>query len=181
MYAYLAQRRGIPAVLIQRLVDQGLLYQDRDHGNAVFINRERTFAELRGTGDSPFHGMAAGSGPAAFWAFRPRGPDAIPETAYVCEAAIDAISLYLLLVRDPHNRAEQHMYCSVGGAAKQQAIDAVKAYMSAVGGLVVIAADNDQAGEMCWLRNQDCQRAVPGPGLKDWNEAWLGVLSRKGA
>ena len=179
LYAYLVQRRGIPGVLIRQLIEQGLLYQDRDHGNAVFINREKTFAELRGTGDSPFHGMAAGSGPAAFWAFRPRGPDAIPETAYVCEAAIDAISLYLLLVRDPRNRADEAMYCSIGGVANRDRVEAIRDYMDAAGGRTVLAFDNDAAGEKWRKAHPDCRAAVP--RLKDWNADWLDALAAKNA
>ena len=70
------------------------------------------------------------------------------------------------------------MYCSVGGAGKQQAIDAIKSYMIAAGGRTVIATDNDDAGEACRLRNPDCWTAVP--RLKDWNADWLATRSPPG-
>ena len=177
LYAYLVQRRGIPGVLIRRLIEQSLLYQDRDHGNAVFIDRKHEFAEVRGTGDAPFHGVAPGSDPSGFWGFQPRGPDAVPEAAYVCEAAIDAISLYLLLTRDPRNRADEAMYCSIGGVANRDRVEAIRDYMDAAGGRTVLAFDNDEAGEKWRQAHPDCRAAVP--RLKDWNADWLDALAAR--
>ena len=179
LYAYLSGRRGIPGPLVRRLVEQGLLYQDRDHGNAVFVNRHLAFGEIRGTGGSPFHGTAAGSSPQGYWEFRPRGPGSVPKEAIVCEASIDALSFYLLLSLDPTAGADDAAYCAIGGAGKQQAIDAIKAYMDAAGGRTVIAVDNDEAGEKCRLRNPDCWTAMP--RLKDWNADWLAARPPPGA
>ena len=54
--AYLTQQRGIPPALVQILVDDGILYQEKEHNNMVFINPSRTFAELRGSNSfKPFH------------------------------------------------------------------------------------------------------------------------------
>ena len=49
LYAYLTQQRGIPPALIQRLIDDRLLYQAADHGNMVFIDPAKTFMEIRGS------------------------------------------------------------------------------------------------------------------------------------
>ena len=179
LFAYLGQRRGIPAWLIQALIDQGLLYQDRDHGNAVFINRELQMAEVHGTTDRPFHGTAKGSSPSGFWAYRPGGPDMIPDAAYVCEAAIDAISLYLLLARDPHNKAGQAMYCSIGGVANRDRVAAIRSYMDAAGDRTILAFDNDEAGRKWLQAYPDCWTAVP--IRKDWNEDWLAARPPPGS
>jgi len=168
LYAYLTQQRGIPPVLIQRLIDDKLLYQAADRGNMVFIDPARTFMEIRGSNSfKPFHRVDF-SDPTAFWWYKPCGLDTNPATAYICEGAIDALSLYLLLSLDPSLHAEQGLYCSIGGVANQQRIDAIKAGMTAAGCKAVIAVDNDDAGEKCRQHNQDCKLIVPVG--KDWNE-----------
>ncbi len=179
LYAYLTQQRGIPPGLIQRLIDDRLLYQAADHGNMVFIDPARTFMEIRGSNSfKPFHQVAF-SDLAAFWWYKPCGLDTNPATAYICEGAIDALSLYLLLSLDPSLHAEQGLYCSIGGVANQQRIDAIKAGMTAAGCKAVIAVDNDDAGEKCRQHNQDCKLIVPAG--KDWNEdliSWEGGTAR---
>lgn len=133
MFAYLVQQRGIPPEMVRILIDDGLLYQEAVHANAVFTDPARTFAELRGTvPGKPFHRVMF-SDPAAFWWFKPGGPEAIPKIAYVCEGAIDAISLYLYLVSDDANRAETGLYCSIAGVANQRRIDRIKSGMAAAG------------------------------------------------
>lgn len=173
LFAYLVHQRGIPAWLVQRLVDDGLLYEDATHGNAVFINAARTYAELRGTVPGrPFHGLAPGSGTEEFWWFKP-GPPASPVTAaFICEGAIDAMSLYLLRQRQPLPPGDNPMYCSIGGVANQQRVDVIKSCMGAAGRPVVLAVDNDPAGEKCRERNPGCPALVP--KLKDWNADLLG-------
>ena len=57
VFAYLAGR-GIPARTIRFLMSERLLYQEADTGNAVFINKERDYCEIRGTytlSGRPFH------------------------------------------------------------------------------------------------------------------------------
>lgn len=168
MFAYLTQQRGIPATLIQELVDRKLLYQEAGHNNMVFINQAGTYAEVRGTvSGKPFHGMVSGSDPSDFWWFKP-GPPASPVTAaFICEAAIDAISLYLLRQRLSLPTGDNPMYCSIGGVSNQQRIDNIKCCMGAAGRPVILAVDNDPAGEKCRERNPDCHILVP--RLKDWN------------
>ena len=172
LYAYLTQQRGIPPALIQQLINDGLLYQEKDHANMVFIDPARTFAEYRGTNSfKPFHRVDF-SDPAAFWWFKPRGLFSNPTTAYICEGAIDAISLYVLLSSDGANHARDGLYCSIGGVANYQRIDRIIAGMSAAGCQTVIAVDNDQAGEQCRQRYPGCKVMTP-YGLKDWNEILL--------
>lgn len=169
--AYLTQQRGIPPALVQILVDDGILYQEKEHNNMVFINPSRTFAELRGSNSfKPFHQVAF-SDPAAFWWFKPCGLDTKPAVAYVCEGAIDAISLYLVRSDARINHAEQGLYCAIGGVANQQRIDRIKEYAAGAGCQVIIAVDNDEAGELCRQRNPDCRAWIP--RLKDWNEGLL--------
>ena len=90
---------------------------------------------------------------------------------YICEGAIDAISLYLVRAGTKINHAEQGLYCAIGGVANQQRIDRIKNYAADAGCQVVIAVDNDKAGEQCRQRNPDCRAWIP--RLKDWNEGLL--------
>lgn len=178
MFAYLTQQRGIPAWLVQRLVDDGLLYQEAGHNNMVFTDLARTYAELRGTVSGvPFHGMAAGSDTTGFWQFKPQGPQSAPTAAFICEGAIDAISLHLLRQRLPLPAWDNPMYCSIGGVANQQRIGRIKAAMDAMGLPTILAVDNDDAGEKCRERNPDCFSIVPRG--KDWNADLLAMGEAK--
>ncbi len=173
LYAYLTRVRKIPAFMIRRLVDWGLLYQEEEHANMVFIDPARTFVELRGSNSfKPFHRVDF-SDVAAFWWFKADGLESVPTVAYVCEGAVDAISLYLLRM-DKAPATENGLYCSIGGVANQQRIDRIKAGMFAGGCQTVIAVDNDAAGEKCRQRNLDCKAIVP--QHKDWNEDLIAAI-----
>lgn len=185
LYAYLTRQRGLPADMIQKLVDWGLLYQEASHNNMVFIDPARSFVELRGTNSFvPFHRVDF-SDPAAFWWFKPHGPESIASVAFICEGAIDAISLYLLRLAPPADSGlapmppdENALYCGIGGVANQTRIDRIKAGMAAAGCRTVIAVDNDQAGEDCRQRNRDCWHLIP--VLKDWNADLLAAKQKEG-
>ena len=174
LFAYLTQTRRIPAPVIQQLITDRIMYQASERGNIVFVNPDRTFAELRGTNTSkPFHRVMF-SDAAAFWWVKSHGLYADPKTAYVCESAIDAISLYCL--HQLHDQPPNALYCSIGGVTNQQRIDAIRAGMSA-DRQTVIAVDNDPAGEKCRQRNPDCRAIVP--KLKDWNADWIAHLDKE--
>lgn len=159
MLAYLTKTRHIPAYIIQPLIEQGLLYQAEKTNNAVFVNRKRDFAEVRGTlTDRPYHGIVAGSKYDGCWAF---AIGTNPDVAYIFESAIDALSLATLT-------GEVAYYVSIAGASKQPAIDRIKAS----GTKTIIATDNDEAGDACRERNKDCDNIRP--NRKDWNEDLLG-------
>ena len=163
LFAFLAARR-IPADIVKELVGKGLIYQERGHNNIVFINPDRDWAELRGTytyGETPFHGIASGSRRDGFWWYR-SAPDAT--VAYVCEAAIDAVSLYALHRHQPD--IPPAYYISIGGVSKQQTIDRLK--RQSILTAVILAVDNDDAGQQCRDRNPDLQTIIP--LHKDWND-----------
>ena len=171
VYAYL-MHRGIPADIIQRLESSGLLYQDKPYGNAVFISQERDYCELRGTltySERPFHGCRR-SAPDRFW--YTVSPDGKPQTAFICEGAIDAISL--LLIHRKAGITVPAAYFSIGGVSNQQAIERIKRIFPAP----VLAVDNDPAGQKCRERNPDLGYIVP--VLKDWNEDLLSGIERHG-
>lgn len=131
-------------------------------------------AEIRGTMGSPFHGMAEGSDPSAYWSFAPEGPDSAAYRAFVCESAIDAISLYLLNRMSARGSLPNDLYCSLSGVGNYKRVDAILADMAAIGGQAVIATDNDNAGDTCRQR----YAGLPSirPHGKDWNEDWLAAI-----
>ena len=94
---YLTERRGLSATILAALIDEGKVYADA-RGNAVFLmvagkpNRP-IGAELRGTGDRLWRGLAPGTRKDAgyFWIGH-RGSKQI----VLCESAIDAISCFQL-------------------------------------------------------------------------------------
>ena len=162
MYAYL-QSRGIPLHLIRHMESNRLVYQERLHGNIIFVSPERDYCEIRGTltyADRPFHGCMK-TQPDRFWYITNCRLPQKPVTAYICEAAIDAASLLVL-----HRYAgitEPSAYISIGGAANQQTIRRIKTKIR-----TVLAVDNDEAGQKCRDRNPELDVIVP--VCKDWND-----------
>ena len=192
LFAFLMGRK-IPADVIQQLVDDGILYQSDIGSNCVFISPQGDYCELRGTNTyadrrckladecqdyregkhrwctrmsecsrfkkKAFHGCRK-TRPDRFWYFQVY-KDKTAEVVYVCEAAIDAISLYVL--HRMRGKERPAVYVSIGGVANQKTIDRLK-----ICGKLVLAVDNDEAGEACRGRNPDIPAIIP--ILKDWNE-----------
>lgn len=160
MYAFLISR-AIPTEMIHALCSQGLVYQEDRTNNVVFLNREKNYCELRGTytfSDKPFHGCRK-SRPDAFWYIR--GPKK-PKTAFITEAAIDAISLFLIHKKEGRDTSSA-LYASIGGAANHSTIDRIASHVHSV-----LAVDKDLAGDICRLRHPDLEHILP--DQKDWNE-----------
>lgn len=164
LYAYLL-RRGISQNTVNTLLRKKLMYQSQGNNNIVFINSEKDWGELRGTRtDKPFHGIVRNSRQNGFWEIKTSEESSI---AYVCESAIDAISLLELHSID--NEEMIASYISIGGVAKQPAIDRIKNMYK----IVILAVDNDTAGQECRDRNADCRYIIP--KNKDWNDDLRGV------
>ena len=161
MYAYL-MKRGIPVDTIRQLSNLGVLYQSKKHNNLVFINKERDFAEIRGTYSTggSFHSVVKNR-PDRFWYFAAGKP----EKVYICEAAIDAISLYQLKLKD--HTADNALYVSIAGVSNQKTIDRIRKRDWEV----ILAVDNDAYGQACRDRNPDLNAIIP--VHKDWNEDLL--------
>ena len=93
---YLNQNRKIPINLIRQLINSGKLYAD-DKANAVFPLSDKkgkiVGAELRGTSEKRWRGMATGS-KKNMGAFSVKS--IFPENLVICESAIDAISYFAI-------------------------------------------------------------------------------------
>ena len=139
------------------LIQEDLLYQDL-RGNAVFADPDESYCEIRGTeSGNHFHGCRKRAVD-RFWYFLTNPK---PEVVYICEAAIDALSLMLIHRKEGKNAPAA--YVSIGGVANQRTIDRLKRKPEAV-----LAVDNDRAGEECRKRNPDLPALIPVG--KDWNE-----------
>ena len=93
---YLQVERGLPPSLIELLIEAGRLYADR-YANAVFVllgkGKTPVGAELRGTGQRVWRGMAPGSRKdTGYFSVRPGRTHKI----MLCESAIDAMSCFVL-------------------------------------------------------------------------------------
>jgi len=177
LFHYLSTIRGISSSVLADLLWDGVMYQERTHNNVVFVNPEKNFAEIRGTNPKKsFHQVMYDGDPAAFWWFKKDGLDSDPEVAYICESAIDALSMYCIH-RIYNNYEKNGLYCSIAGVANQKRIDRIKVGMGAAGLPVILAVDNDDAGEQCRRRNPDCNYIIP--NLKDWNEMLLDIINKE--
>lgn len=197
LYAYLVARK-IPTDVIQLLIDRGILYQSAEGNNIVFVNPQGDYCELRGTNSyadrrckkrgecerycsgehswcrqmelcldykpDPFHGCRK-TKPDRFWYFDPN-PGKLVEQIYICESAIDAVSLYVIQVHQKRNSSGKSVYTSIGGVANQRTIERIS--RGAKGSTVILAVDNDEAGQMCRDRNPNLPYILP--KNKDWND-----------
>ena len=163
--------RGISMSIIVNLLNQGLLYQSAGTNNCVFINFKKDYFEQRGTitkeylkeGQEPFRQVKR-TLKSNFWYLTNDGIsfDEV-EKILVCEAAIDAISLYQIL--QEHMKSKEKYACvSIGGVANQETIDR----LVATGKVVILAVDNDKAGAFCRKTNAGLPYLLP--VSKDWNE-----------
>ncbi|MBR4295404.1 MAG: DUF3991 domain-containing protein [Clostridia bacterium] len=166
VWAYLTVKRGIPAEIVQELFDAELLYQSEDYGNCVFhYDGAGNYAEIVGTSDIKFRRNAEGCAPGAYWACGNTDSD----TAYVCESAIDAISLMALYRK---YLGDNPAFVSIGGL-KDISIDKIRSKYKNV----IIAVDRDESGDYCYSKHNDLPRILPpdipgkgGEKLKDWND-----------
>ena len=116
VFAYL-RSRGIDGEIIKHCLQSGILYEDAKYHNAVFIGNDKTgqakYAMLRGTvTGSTFKMEQTGSDKSCGFCMRGSG-----STLFVCEAAIDALSVATL--RKLGGRDWQRdSYLSIGGATK---------------------------------------------------------------
>lgn len=151
--------RGISLDLINNLIKAEYLYQDRQD-NVVFLNRERNYFELRGTKqDIKYHKNLDNSiDNTNFFYFNRPYMTGSPTRIFICESAIDALSLFELL-------GESAVYASISGIGNQQRIDRIRQLQIEP----IIAFDNDLPAERARERNADLKAIIP-EGAKDWNE-----------
>lgn len=169
--AYLRQR-NIPEELIQEFYKEGLIYEDAQHHNIVFVGKDKTgiprYAHCKGT-EGSFRMDVQGSDKAHNFAYRSDG-----KSLLVFEAPIDLMSFIALYPNDWKMRN----YLSLGGVGAK----ALEGFLSERKDMetVYICTDSDKAGNDAVNRLLE---SIPQsvtvirliPCEKDWNE----VLKQK--
>jgi len=165
---YLTGPRCLAAGILEPLIDAGKVYADQ-RGNAVFLmvagkpNRP-IGAELRGTGERVWRGLAPGTRKDAgyFWVGA-KGS----RTIVLCESAIDAISCYQL------HSMQRHTECICISTAGVRSDPPWLHPLMARGYHIYCGFDDDEPGEAasCQLitRHPSIQRLRP--SAHDWNDA----------
>lgn len=169
---YLIQQRGLSATILASLIDDGKLYADA-RGNAVFLmvagkpNRP-IGAELRGTGNRVWRGLAPGTCKNAgyFWIGN-RGAKQI----ILCESAIDAISCFQLRTQLQGALLRGDCICISTAGVRPDA--SWLAPLLARGYHIYCGFDADKPGEAA-----SCQMITRHPSIQrlqplahDWNDA----------
>ena len=192
VFAYLIRKRQIDRAVLIEFVRAGLIYEDADHHNVVFVGRDKNgtakHAHIRSTNSwgDPFRLNVEGCDPR--YSFHYNGKDG---RLYVFEAPIDLLS-YISLHPD---RWQDHSYVACCGTSAIPVITCLD--RMARPEEVVLCLDNDEAGRKACRRleeqltgtyNITIRRELP--AQKDWNddlcamsqdrsaEMMLGAMSR---
>ncbi len=164
---YLTKERGLDQELIATFINFGDIYEEKKHGNVIFIGRDihghPRYAHAKGTQES-FRMDITGS--EKQYGFCHRGED---EQLFIFEAAIDLLSFICLFPKDWVKRN----YLALGGVSDA----AIKQFLSERKQIkkIFLCLDNDDAG------NKACERILETlpeeisvirllPAFKDWNE-----------
>ena len=166
VWAYLKQKRKIPAECVENMFERNLLYQESEYGNAIFNSCDCDYAEIVGTTDIKFRRTAKDSDPDGYWIY----DDYDSDTVYVCESAMDSISLKLLM--EEYNPSVKAAYASISGL-KDRAIERLKRKYKNV----ILAVDNDDKAEIFLDKHRDLPIIQPQKMMlgkislvKDWND-----------
>ena len=181
MFAYLHRSRGIAAEIINHCIKNNLLYEDAQHHNAVFVGKDENgtakYAFLRGTlTGSHFRQEATGSDKSYGFFLRGSG-----KTLFVCEAAIDALSIATLRKFEGLDWKKDN-YLALGGvtASESKLPAALERTLNTFSfKRVVLCFDNDAAGQTAARRiftmlrqrfpeNLEVRTCVP--KVKDFND-----------
>lgn len=171
IFAYLVNARKLDAELVQDLVKNHKLYEDKNE-NCVFVGYDKNgierFASLRGTKTQrPFKGDVSGSDKR--YAFSIEGAT---DTLYAFESPIDLIS-YLTLLKQSGMQYLDH-YLSLSGISTA----ALEQYLTEHPEIqkLIVCTDNDTAGEDAFIQiyktycaDYEIKRQTPKP-YKDFNE-----------
>lgn len=169
MTSYLSQRK-IPDELIQEFYKEGLIYEDAQRHNIVFVGKDETgiprYAHCKGTSDA-FRMDVLGSDKSHNFSYRSDG-----KSLFVFEAPIDLMSFIALYPKDWKTRN----YLSLGGVGAK-ALDGFLSERKDIE-TIYICTDSDKAGNDAASR---LLKSIPEhmtvirliPCDKDWNEVLM--------
>ena len=180
IFAYLTKTRRIAPEVLRPFLRRGLIYEDAAHHNAVFVGHDEAgtarYAMLRSTAsNSGFKIEQAGSDKSCGFCMKGSG-----QTLYVCEAAIDALSVATLRKLGGRDW-RKGSYLSLGGVTASEEIlpPALERQLKNFPfKRVVLALDNDDKGQrasqnifrMLKERHPEIELKVCVPQEKDFND-----------
>ena len=176
LYAYLCKTRCISHEVVTHFVRAGLLYEDAEFHNTVFLAEDEQGKPVGGMKkstytNSDFRQTIEGSD--TRFAFRHRGAS---EKVYVFEAAVDMLSFITLYAKD----WQKHSYLALDGLSSKPLLHFLQANESV--NEIVLCLDNDEAGIAATERIAAELRKLGHDGVfqlqsegKDWNEDLCGL------
>ena len=172
VYAYLIKQRFIAPEIISHFAKRKLLYEDKEHHNAVFVGADENGvprqAHKRGTATFGKSFRQTVEGSDTRYSFAHFGES---EKLFVFEVPIDMLS-YLTLYPE---KWQEHSYIAMNGVYENAVLTALKGHSNL--SEIVICTDNDVGGIHAADRLSDIleekgyadiKRLVP--EFKDWNE-----------
>lgn len=157
LYGYL-HGKGIPIETLRLLLKEKLVYQEwSPNKRIVFVNKAREYAEVYRSSTNDFYFGLYHPLENRCWYLRTGNH---PTTAFICESAIDAVSLYLL------RKKEAAYYVSIVADNMQGAIERIRDMFSLT--KVVLAVNKTPSGDAC--RNKYDQLESIIPQASSWNE-----------
>jgi Toprim-like/Protein of unknown function (DUF3991) len=175
-WRYLTETRQIPAPVVVAAIRAGAL-REGPHASAWFAHRDPdgrlTGIEMRGPA---YRGFSPGGAKTLFCLPGRLRASAVPvRRLLVAEAPIDAMSVAAI----EHLRADTLYVATAGGMGPQTlvALDLHLRALAAEGGVLVVATDNDRAGDrynvqlatMAQAAGVRVERLLPPPD-QDWND-----------
>ena len=179
-FFYLRDERGIDATIINAFANAGLLFEDSEYHNAVFVGKDaegniRHIHKRATSPDSTFKGNAEASNPE--YSFNWRGKS---NRLFVFEAPIDMLS-YITLHQNGWRNNSYVSLCSTAGIAAMKMLNDNHSIDT-----VYLCLDNDNAGtvgsqklaeKIHSLGEYDVWRLYP--ENKDWNEDLISIKQQE--
>ena len=171
---YLIQERGLDEKIVYEVINKGLLYQEAERNNCVFVCKDLagtiTGYEVKGILKTKFK-RNYGSG-----LFTLKIGE--PLDLWVFESAIDLLSIYEMDKKADVGQLDNVLLVSMGGLSKANKIKEIALQLKAKNknSTVHIATDNDTAGiefgDYFKEQNTDLNVSlhIPKKNCKDWNE-----------
>ncbi|MGH7996997.1 MAG: DUF3991 and toprim domain-containing protein, partial [Opitutaceae bacterium] len=186
-WKYLVDERCIPAPILASAAGQDVVRQG-GYGTPWFAHRDHagrlTGIEARGPS---YCGFLRG-GTKSLFRFRPNSAEE-PTRVAVLEAPIDALSLAAIEIAAVSGLAPQTLYVATSGgfgAGTDAALERIFTELTGLGGKVMIATDNDAAGDrladrieaLARKRGVRVEKARPPKRFNDWND-YLRAVARQ--
>ena len=172
---YLVRQKRIPDWLVRQLAGWGQLYQAAD-GRIVFTDPARTCAEILDPDTEEREFLSAE--PGGFWWFKANDPESDAAGAYICETAVDALSLRLIHnemeLGDMYSYNANDLYCVTGSTVDHTAVERIWRGMAEAGRGTVLALGRSDESLRCIAQYENMPRTSP-EGMS-WSENWVRLM-----